>query len=293
MGFQPLPTPTMKVTKELLSKQSNLLRPYKSRTQRPCDFCRKRKTCCIIEKSIPCTLCIKFNKGVCTFNEGPVKRVNRNTSPRTRVRKEASEPSLDSPRAAEASAYKESLAKHDRELAGSLLINRGKHMAGLELPGLKIPALASQQMPPQNYLLSYQSSQPQQVFGNGLYDYLQQQELSEATRRFSIDKTSLSLSVETVSTLFDNLSLLGYSLPQFPAAQRDLMPNSLLFQQGGFSKGVPQLLYATNLPPHTLGYDEVTKPVLSYDEASVYEQHYDGFKGLPNGSGTELNFYDF
>lgn len=69
----------MKLTKKLLSTQVNSLRPYKSRSQRPCDFCRRRKTCCIIEKSIPCTACIQFNHGNCTFKEGPIKRINRNT----------------------------------------------------------------------------------------------------------------------------------------------------------------------------------------------------------------------
>ncbi|CAK7909555.1 hypothetical protein CAAN1_24S00738 [[Candida] anglica] len=52
-------------------------RPYKSRTQRPCDFCRRRKTCCVIEGTIPCTPCLQFNKGLCTFNEGPMKRNNK------------------------------------------------------------------------------------------------------------------------------------------------------------------------------------------------------------------------
>lgn len=69
----------MKLTKKILSNQVNSLRPYKSRSQRPCDFCRRRKTCCIIENSIPCTACIQFNHGNCTFKEGPIKRVNRNS----------------------------------------------------------------------------------------------------------------------------------------------------------------------------------------------------------------------
>lgn len=57
---------------QLARAKSN--RPYKSRAQRPCDFCRRRKTCCIIEGSVPCTPCIQFNKSKCTFNEGPMKR---------------------------------------------------------------------------------------------------------------------------------------------------------------------------------------------------------------------------
>lgn len=289
----------MKVTKELLSKKSNLLRPYKSRTQRPCDFCRKRKTCCIIEKSIPCTLCIKFNKGVCTFNEGPVKRVNRNTLPKARVKREDYEPFFDSPRIP-APSYKESLAKEDRDLAGSLLINRGKHIAGLDLPGLKIPALASQSLPlSQNYLLSYNTSQPQLV-GNTLYDYQPQLEVADNTKRFSIDKTSLSLSVETISTIFDTRSLLSYSLPLFLAAHKDFMPsipvvqNSFTPFQQGLNKNAPPLQYANNLPPHTFGYEEFAKPVLSYDDAAVYEpQTFEAFKGLPSTNTNELHYYDF
>ncbi|EGV59984.1 hypothetical protein CANTEDRAFT_116011 [Yamadazyma tenuis ATCC 10573] len=52
-------------------------RPYKSRYQRPCDLCRKRKTCCIMSTQSTCLSCIKSNNGNCTFNEGPVQRRNR------------------------------------------------------------------------------------------------------------------------------------------------------------------------------------------------------------------------
>lgn len=50
-------------------------RPYKSRTQRPCDFCRRRKSCCIIGEDNICLSCKKFNHNDCTFHEGPIKRV--------------------------------------------------------------------------------------------------------------------------------------------------------------------------------------------------------------------------
>lgn len=70
-----------KISKKWLSTEVNSVRPYKSRSSRPCDFCRKRKTCCIIQDLIPCMACASFNKGVCTFLEGPIKRVARkNTS---------------------------------------------------------------------------------------------------------------------------------------------------------------------------------------------------------------------
>ncbi|KAK8441431.1 hypothetical protein ACI3LY_000262 [Candidozyma auris] len=64
----------MKFTKKALASQVNSMRPYKSRSKRPCDFCRRRKTCCIIENSIPCLACVQFNKGNCTFVNGPLKR---------------------------------------------------------------------------------------------------------------------------------------------------------------------------------------------------------------------------
>ena len=67
----------MKMSKKLLATQVNSVRPYKSRSKRPCDFCRRRKTCCIIDKSIPCMACAQFNKGRCTFVEEPLKRSKR------------------------------------------------------------------------------------------------------------------------------------------------------------------------------------------------------------------------
>lgn len=61
-----------------MTKENNAILPkdikkriYKSRKQRPCDNCRKRKSCCIIENGIPCKLCKMFNKK-CTFEKGPV-----------------------------------------------------------------------------------------------------------------------------------------------------------------------------------------------------------------------------
>lgn len=72
----------MKLPKKLLASKVNSVRPYKSRSKRPCDFCRRRKTCCIIEKLIPCLACIQFDRGECTFLEGPIKRTNRSISER-------------------------------------------------------------------------------------------------------------------------------------------------------------------------------------------------------------------
>lgn len=70
----------MKLSKKLLASRVNSVRPYKSRSKRPCDFCRRRKTCCIIENTIPCMACVQFNKGECTFVSGPLKRGNRRAS---------------------------------------------------------------------------------------------------------------------------------------------------------------------------------------------------------------------
>lgn len=61
---------------------AKLNRQYKSRKQRPCDFCRKRKVCCIINGSLPCVRCEKLNGGNCTFNDGPIKKPRRNAPPK-------------------------------------------------------------------------------------------------------------------------------------------------------------------------------------------------------------------
>lgn len=66
-----------KLSHKLLSTKVKSIRPYKSRSSRPCDFCRKRKTCCIIKDLIPCMACVGFNKGRCTFLEGPIKRTKK------------------------------------------------------------------------------------------------------------------------------------------------------------------------------------------------------------------------
>lgn len=70
----------VKVSKKWLSSEVNSVRPYKSRSSRPCDFCRKRKTCCIIQDLIPCMACVAFNRDQCTFVNGPIKRVSRKNS---------------------------------------------------------------------------------------------------------------------------------------------------------------------------------------------------------------------
>lgn len=65
------------MSQKLLSSKVNSVRPYKSRSSRPCDFCRRRKTCCIIKDLIPCMACVGFNNGNCTFLNGPLKRTPR------------------------------------------------------------------------------------------------------------------------------------------------------------------------------------------------------------------------
>lgn len=67
----------MKVSKKELLSLVNSVRPYKLRSKRPCDFCRRKKACCIIEGLIPCMACVQLNKGRCTFLEEPVKRTGR------------------------------------------------------------------------------------------------------------------------------------------------------------------------------------------------------------------------
>lgn len=56
-------------------------RVYRSRRQRPCDFCRKRKTCCIIDGEPPCAICQK--RGLpCTFsvNVKPARKRQKSTN---------------------------------------------------------------------------------------------------------------------------------------------------------------------------------------------------------------------
>ncbi|KAG7880400.1 hypothetical protein KL937_002627 [Ogataea polymorpha] len=50
-------------------------RPYKSRKNRPCDRCRKRKSRCIIEHRGPCELCARMNVS-CEFTD-KVPPINR------------------------------------------------------------------------------------------------------------------------------------------------------------------------------------------------------------------------
>lgn len=48
-------------------------RPYKSRTKRPCDFCRHKRAACLLAAAPPCDLCARHGKP-CTFLENPAKR---------------------------------------------------------------------------------------------------------------------------------------------------------------------------------------------------------------------------
>ncbi|GAM82686.1 hypothetical protein ANO11243_006680 [Dothideomycetidae sp. 11243] len=45
----------------------------RTRSERPCDGCRRRKSKCVVQDSTPCVLC-KFHKEECTFVQGPVPR---------------------------------------------------------------------------------------------------------------------------------------------------------------------------------------------------------------------------
>jgi hypothetical protein len=48
-------------------------RPYRSKSQRPCDRCRRRKTVCLLEAEGPCQSCVKAHQA-CTFDMPPTKR---------------------------------------------------------------------------------------------------------------------------------------------------------------------------------------------------------------------------
>ncbi|KAF2765730.1 hypothetical protein EJ03DRAFT_330720 [Teratosphaeria nubilosa] len=54
-------------------------RKYKSRKERPCDACRRRKVCCIREAGDEaCSLC-RMQHGVCRYDQGPTPRRRRPT----------------------------------------------------------------------------------------------------------------------------------------------------------------------------------------------------------------------
>ncbi|KAF5577976.1 transcriptional regulatory [Fusarium pseudocircinatum] len=55
------------------------MRKYMSKRQRPCDFCRSRKTACRIESSPPCRLCQQYGRE-CTFVEAARPRKRQQTS---------------------------------------------------------------------------------------------------------------------------------------------------------------------------------------------------------------------
>lgn len=48
-------------------------RPYKSRSKRPCDFCRYKRAACLLAAAPPCELCSRYGRP-CTFLENPAKR---------------------------------------------------------------------------------------------------------------------------------------------------------------------------------------------------------------------------
>ncbi|KAF4500727.1 transcriptional regulatory [Fusarium agapanthi] len=55
------------------------MRKYMSKRQRPCDFCRSRKTACRIESSPPCRLCQQYGRE-CTFVEAARPRKRKQTT---------------------------------------------------------------------------------------------------------------------------------------------------------------------------------------------------------------------
>lgn len=54
-------------------------RKYKSRKERPCDFCRRRQVSCKIDVAPPCQLCQNHGRE-CTFVERPKKKRRPNNS---------------------------------------------------------------------------------------------------------------------------------------------------------------------------------------------------------------------
>ncbi|KAF2089386.1 hypothetical protein K490DRAFT_54998 [Saccharata proteae CBS 121410] len=69
----PTPTPTTTPTTTMPTSPESRSRPYKSRSKRPCDFCRRKRAACLLAAAPPCELCARFGQ-CCTFVERPAKR---------------------------------------------------------------------------------------------------------------------------------------------------------------------------------------------------------------------------
>ena len=53
--------------------ENSSVRPHRSRKQKPCDYCRRRKVCCVRDLEGNCVLCTK--RGIkCTFASEPLVR---------------------------------------------------------------------------------------------------------------------------------------------------------------------------------------------------------------------------
>lgn len=79
----PSPHPTIA---SVLSNDAPSARKYRSRKQKPCDNCRRRRVCCVRDAEGDCALCIRRSIP-CTFSSDP--------SPRKRQAKSATTPSTD------------------------------------------------------------------------------------------------------------------------------------------------------------------------------------------------------
>ncbi|ODV92119.1 hypothetical protein CANCADRAFT_42738 [Tortispora caseinolytica NRRL Y-17796] len=97
------------VTAEPLSgsDQEHTARPYRSRKQRPCDYCRARKHHCKILVAPPCELC-KACKRPCTFVEGSTKRIRHPEGKNRERARKGPKPRQTSPNSSRSSSINQS-----------------------------------------------------------------------------------------------------------------------------------------------------------------------------------------
>ncbi|CAN6606422.1 hypothetical protein TRVA0_003S01464 [Trichomonascus vanleenenianus] len=69
-------TPESAATNTVVPNANGSVRPYRSRRNRPCDLCRRRKTRCDMLPEGTCAMCKKIG-GSCTFVAEPAKKVKR------------------------------------------------------------------------------------------------------------------------------------------------------------------------------------------------------------------------
>ena len=134
---------------EFYAAQSDTATGIKTRSRRPCDSCRRRKSRCeIIDGATPCVLC-RFHRQECTFVEEPQPRKRKATSlsedavqpdKDRNAAIEGDQPPTHSPRNA-SSIYRERHVEDYDSLKGPSLLKRCATL------GYKVPAGEAEVLP--------------------------------------------------------------------------------------------------------------------------------------------------